>query len=158
MATSERAVFISYAHRDGGELALRLQKDLTSSGFNAWLDMQRLQGGASWTADIEHAIDNSSVVLALLTAGSYVSDICRAEQLRSLRKGKRVIPVLAQPGADVPLHLEARNYRDLTTSIGYDRQFALLVADIAADAGVVEPPSRFRSTYVTVPPLLRKSH
>ena len=117
--------------------------------------MQRLQGGASWTADIEHAIDNSSVVLALLTAGSYVSDICRAEQLRSLRKGKRVIPVLAQPGADVPLHLEARNYRDLTTSIGYDRQFALLVADIAADAGVVEPPSRFRSTYVTAPPLPR---
>src|SRR5215831_12238357 len=153
--TRQQAVFVSYAHRDASELALRLQKDLTASGFQVWLDIQRIQGGASWTVDIERAIDSASVVLALLTAGSYVSDICRAEQLRSLRKGKRVIPVMAQAGADVPLHLDTKNYRELSTSNSYDRQFALLLADIRGDAGIVAPPSKFRSTYVTAPPLPR---
>ena len=97
-------IFISYAHRDGA--------DLTAKGFDAWLDKQRLAGGVVWTTEIEAALDNAEFVLALLTPGSYTSEICRAEQLRSLRKGKCVVPLLAQAGADVPLHLEAKNYRD----------------------------------------------
>jgi len=46
--------------------------------------------------------------LALLTPGSYVSDICRAEQLRALRTKRCVIPVLAHAGTDIPLHLRRR--------------------------------------------------
>jgi TIR domain-containing protein len=91
-----RHTFISYAHKDGKELALCLQRDLKASGFDAWLDSQRLTSDSSWTTGVESAVDGSDVVLALLTPGSYVSDICRAEQLRSLRKGKCVIPVLGQ--------------------------------------------------------------
>lgn len=53
----ERRVFISYAHRDGAELAQRLQKDLTKSGFDAWLDTQRLTAGAQWATNIEEEID-----------------------------------------------------------------------------------------------------
>jgi len=105
-------IFISYAHKDGKDLALRLQQSLKASGLDTWLDSQRLQGGSSWTTEIETALDASDVVLALLTPGSYVSDICRAEQLRSLRKGKCVIPVLGQKNTDIPLHLETKSYRD----------------------------------------------
>jgi hypothetical protein len=47
-----QSVFISYARKDGAELALRLQKDLTAAGFEVWLDTQRIGGGASWT--VEH--------------------------------------------------------------------------------------------------------
>ena len=50
-------VFISYAHTDGAELALRLQQDLAACGFDVWLDKRRLTGGASWTVQIERAID-----------------------------------------------------------------------------------------------------
>jgi hypothetical protein len=53
-----------------------------------------------------------------VTSGSYVSEVCRAKQLRALRKHKCVIPLMAQPGADVPLHLEAKNYRDFTAGTG----------------------------------------
>src|SRR5215472_7219330 len=91
-------VFISYASRDGVDLALRLQADLTEKGFHVWLDKQRLAGGAVWTTEIEIALDTAEFVLALLTPGSYTSEICRAEQLRSLRKGKCVVPLLAQVG------------------------------------------------------------
>ena len=63
-----------------------------------------------WSQDIERAIERCEVVLALVSEGSYSSEICRAEQLRALRKGKRVIPLLAHAKAERPLHLEHLNY------------------------------------------------
>src|SRR5262245_59440102 len=110
--TSSSRVFISYAHRDGAQLAERIHDELLQRGFEPWLDRQRLEAGASWSIDIETALDHSDVVLALVSDGSYRSEICRAEQLRSLRKGACVIPVLVHTGADIPLFLEARQYVD----------------------------------------------
>ena len=80
---------------------------------------------------IEAAVDTSDVVLALLTPASYRSEICRAEQLRSLRKGKCLIPLLAVAGSDVPLHLEPKNYRDFTTEDTYAAGFQDLLRDVA---------------------------
>jgi hypothetical protein len=85
-------VFISYARKDGADLAQRLQADLKQRGFDAWLDIQRLRPGAVWSTGIETEIDSREVTLALLSPGSYSSEICRAEQLRALDKGNRVIP------------------------------------------------------------------
>ena len=110
--TPRNPVFISYARRDAAELALRLQTDLAVRGFDPWLDTHRLKGGAGWTVEIERNIDNAAAVLAILTPASYQSAICRAEQLRALRKGKVVIPLRARADADIPLHLEPANYRD----------------------------------------------
>ena len=146
-------VFISYARKDGAMLAQRLQKDLKEQGFDAWLDTQRITGGAIWTTDIEHALDEAEFVLALMTSGSYVSEICRAEQLRALRKHKCVIPLMAQPGADVPLHLEAKNYRDFTADSRYPQAFTELLADLHARNGIVLKPEFRETSYVTVPPL-----
>jgi hypothetical protein len=87
-------VFISYARKDGGSLAQRLQSDLKTEGYDTWLDVQRIAGGAGWSTEIEREIDTRQVTVALLSPGSYASEICRAEQLRALDKGKRVIPVL----------------------------------------------------------------
>jgi NB-ARC domain/TIR domain/WD domain, G-beta repeat len=148
-----RRVFISYARKDGDKLAVRLQKDLEAKGFEVWLDKQRIEGGANWTAEIEKAIDGAQVVLAILTPGSYVSSICRAEQLRSLRKGKKVIPLLGQAGTDVPLHLESANYRDFTAN--YDQQVRLLFQDITTGKNAVVLRKEFRVTVVTAPPLPR---
>ena len=63
-------VFISYARKDGAALAQRLQNDLNEQGFDAWLDIQRILGGATWTAGIEHVLDEAEFVLALMTSGS----------------------------------------------------------------------------------------
>src|SRR5215469_2751638 len=116
-------VFISYARKDGAPLAQRLQADLAREGFDAWLDTQRLAGGAVWSSTIEREIDTRKVTLALLSPGSYASEICRAEQLRALDKGNRVIPVVAVKGADRPLFLYARQYRDFTDEAGYAVRF-----------------------------------
>ena len=147
-------VFISYARIDGAELAQRLQRNLKEQGFDAWLDTQRIAGGASWTNEIEQALDACQVTLALVTPGSYASEICRAEQLRALRNGKRVIPLVARSGSDIPLHLETKNYRDFTDPASYDQCFTQLLHDIET-GGAVELKERYlttRVTYVTAPP------
>ena len=134
------------------DLANRLQTDLAKEGHGAWLDSQRILGGASWTKDIETALDEAHVVLALLTAGSFASEICRAEQLRSLRKGKCVIPLLAQRGVDIPLYLESKNYRDFSTTDAYCHSWPDLLKDIQSTNGVALRPE-YRQTYVTAPPI-----
>ena len=95
-------IFISYARKDGRDLALRLRGDLIERDYDVWLDTAEIEGGASWSNEIEAAIDRCDVALALLSTGSYHSEICRAEQLRSLRKGKRVIPLLVQATVNAP--------------------------------------------------------
>ena len=147
-------VFISYAHKDGTALARQLQSDLANEGFDAWLDTQRLAGGAVWSAEIEQEIDTRQVTIALLTRGSYESEICRAEQLRALDKGNRVLPVLATKGTDRPLYLYARQYRDFTDDANYAARLAELLADIRGDATATLPDTyrKTRVTYLTAPP------
>jgi WD40 repeat protein len=134
-------LLISYAHRDGAEQAQRLAADLERLGHEVWWDHNRLRGGASWNAEIEKAIDRSDVVLALLSWGSHLSHICRAEQLRALRRGKRVIPVLLQEDADRPIHLETKQYVPL------DKLLDAVQGDEAAAL-----PEKYRCTCVTAPP------
>jgi WD40 repeat protein len=147
-------IFISYARRDGAKLAQRLQKDLEDSGFDTWLDIQRIKGGAVWSIEIEREVDTRQVTLALMSPGSSSSEICRAEQLRALDKGHRVIPVLAVKGADRPLYLYARQFRDFTNDGDYPGRITELLADIRGDATATLPDAyrNTRVTYLTVPP------
>jgi hypothetical protein len=119
-------VFISYAHRDGASLAVRLAQDL---GANNWIDISKLRAGDIWEREIESALDAAEVVLALLSPGSYASEICRAEQMRALRKGKCVIALLALP-CDFPLHFETRQYLDFTSPAAYPGRFETLLEAI----------------------------
>jgi hypothetical protein len=72
-----RRVFISYSRKDGSETARRLCDTLTDAGCDVWLDTDRIPGGASWTKDIERALNNCHVLLAVLTEGSFVSGVVR---------------------------------------------------------------------------------
>jgi WD40 repeat protein len=148
-------IFISYARKDAASLASHLQAGLDPD-YDVWLDTARLAAGASWTLEIEKQIDRCDVLLALMTPGSYVSDICRAEQLRALRLGKRVIPLLAAPNAERPLHLETANYRDFTAVKPGPEQLRQLREDIRTGRNTVALKPQFRATYVTAPPLPRK--
>ncbi|HEY6845777.1 MAG TPA: NB-ARC domain-containing protein [Terracidiphilus sp.] len=147
-------IFISYARKDGAALAQRLQSDLTKEGFNAWIDTQHIPGGAVWSPAIEREVDSRQVTLALLSPASFVSEICRAEQIRALDKGNRVIPVLAVKGADRPLFLYARQYRDFTNEASYSVRFGELLADIRGDATATLPENYRQTpvTYLTAPP------
>jgi WD40 repeat protein len=145
-------IFISYAHRDGADLAARLQADLQARGFDVWLDKHRLLGGDVWADEIEIAIDRCDVAVALLSAGSFLSDICRAEQQRSLRRGKLVIPVRVQRDCDVPLFLETRQYIDFSDISNYAPSLQQLLESVGERRGVVAP-AESRASYNNAPPL-----
>ena len=110
-----------------------------------WLDTNRIRGGASWGREIEQALNDCDVLVAVLTPASYVSEICRAEQIWALDEGKVVIPVLAAAGTPVPIHLKGRQWRK------YPEQQAELLDDIAG--GVAAIPASRPLRYDTVPNL-----
>lgn len=157
-------LFVSYAHQDAGDLAGRLEGDLTLRGYDTWRDRKRITGGAAWSREIEHAIDGAGAVLALLSRASVESDICRGEHLRALRLKKRVVPLLVQQDADRPVYLEAAHYI-LFDSLAPDEYAASSGALLAAiergeSASLAGPylAKRIRppeERYRTVPPLPR---
>ncbi len=146
-------IFISYSHKDGGELAIRLLEDLTERGYYVWLDKERVKVGSSWSRDIEENLDLSEVVVAVLSAGSLESKVCRGEQLRSLQKNKCVIPVLAQSGADRPVYLEEKSCLDLSDTGMYSVRLEELISAIKNRSGAMLAPGFGRTRYDTVPPL-----
>jgi hypothetical protein len=76
---------------------------------------------------------------------------------KSIRKGKCVIPLLAAPGSDIPLHLVPKNYRDFSEKRTYTASFRSLVTDIETRSGVAMPPS-YRltpATYISGPPTVK---
>src|ERR1019366_2715392 len=145
-------IFISYAHRDSGDLAEKLQTDLQALGFDVWLDRLRLKGGDRCTNEIEDALDRTQVVLALLSDGSFASDTCRAEQGWSLDTGKCVIPVRVQSDCRVPLRLYTRQWIDFSDLTKYAERFRQLQESIAKRLGVVAPPDT-QPRYNNAPPL-----
>ena len=142
----------SYARKDGAALAQRLQEDLNNEGFDTWIDVQRFSGGVVWSMELVQRIDSCRIMIALLSPGSCLSEICRAEQLRALDKGKRLIPVLAAQG--VEHYLYVRQYRDFTNENDYVARRVELLADIRGDAtaGLPDTYRKTRVTYLTAPP------
>lgn len=125
--SEKRRIFISYAREDSVDLAFRLRNTLIEAGHNVWMDTSEIHAGASWSRDLEEAIERSEIVLALLSASAYVSEICRAEQLRAIRKNKRIIPILVHTDADRPIYLENMHYLDFSDTA----QFDLLMGQLA---------------------------
>lgn len=127
-----RKIFISYARTDSKLLAHRLCADLQAAGYTVWLDTSEIAGGASWSQDIEQAIEDCSIMIPLMSPASYNSQWCRAEQLRAVRKGKKLVPLLAVAGAEVPLHLEHLNYLDFSQTSLYGERLQDLLSDLRA--------------------------
>jgi hypothetical protein len=129
---TNRKIFISYARTDSKLLAHRLCTDLQGAGYTVWLDTSEIGGGASWSQDIEEAIEECSVMVALMSPAAYQSQWCRAEQLRAVRKGKKLLPIMAVKGAEVPLHLEHLNYLDFSQTSRYGERLQDLLSDLRA--------------------------
>ncbi len=150
-----RNIFVSYEHGHGSAVAQRLSKLLIDRGHDVWMDVARIRGGSSWSEEIEEALNACDLLLAVLTPGSNRSPMCRGEQIWAAEQGKLVIPILAAPGASVPIHLKDRQYRK------YPEQEAELLLDINADR---LPSSFMRRTlyHDTVPSLpktfLKRNH
>lgn len=60
-------VFLSYGRRDASNFVERLAKDLSDAGHRVWRDISDLEVPRSWDTQLSRAIDNSDVLVAVLT-------------------------------------------------------------------------------------------
>jgi TIR domain len=131
--------FFSYAHHDAetdpkiisaftADLENRVSAKLTNADFHIWRDTEGLRTGDLWQSKLEETIQNSDVLIILLTPKWIQSDFCRREysifeQTENQRSvGEYVVPVLVRslkkqerhftaPQASTYSRLQARQYQ-----------------------------------------------
>jgi hypothetical protein len=145
-------IFISYARKDARPRAECLAAALEESGFDVWMDRQRILGGASWSRTIEQAIDSSGAMLALLSPASYESRVCRGEHLTALDAGKPVVPVLVSAAAPRPVYLAADHYLVIDSDAAQDAAWTALLAALGSQ-GTATLSDAYRHRAVVQRPL-----
>lgn len=97
-------LFYSYAHCDE-PLCQQLQKHLTAlkrSGLiTDWYD-RKIEPGAEWAAEIQHAMERAGIILLLISAdflaSQYIFEVELPFALQRQKEGRaRVIPILLRP-------------------------------------------------------------
>jgi translation elongation factor EF-4 len=96
LATETHSVFVSYAHNADSQFALMLVEDLKNGGAPAWLDQIDIPPGVEWDREVEHALNNCTHLLVILSPASVDSTNVRNEIHFALNKQKKIIPVLHQ--------------------------------------------------------------
>ena len=100
-------VFISYGSQDRDMAALLADK-LRRTGFDAWLDVAKINAGMSIVTAISKQLAKTDLILVLLSRNSVASPWCRAEYEAALTQeietgAKRVVPVILDDVAIPPL-------------------------------------------------------
>src|SRR4051794_35303823 len=104
MAQFPTKVFISYSHLDATWLE-RLKRHLApvirGGLLDCWDDTQ-VQPGDEWVQKVEAALEESQIVVLLISAAFFASDFIHEKELSPLladaqKKGKRILPLLLSP-------------------------------------------------------------
>lgn len=90
-------IFISYARRDGRDLAAALRQHLETHGFDIWQDVVAMGGGDEWWPQIAQAIENARAIVLILTDGALESPVVRREWVHARRAGTPILPVVFDP-------------------------------------------------------------
>ncbi len=141
-------IFISYAREDVAE-AQRLSLDLTSAGFETWLDVERLLPGQKWADEIEKAIKNSSYFIALLSTRSVSK---RGFVQKELKKAVDVLHELpygmtyvipARLDNSMPTNPELQEYQWVDMLPNWEKGIELIISSLKSDAGKIDLKKRY---------------
>ena len=127
-------VFLSYARKDT-ELANELGERLAKGGFQVWNSHQQVVPGENWAKEIGKALDDSDLMVILLTPKAMESDWLRHEiefAIGSKKYEGRLFTVFVgaglEAGKDLPWILLKLPHRQVESPKG----FAAVVKDIRA--------------------------
>jgi len=133
-------LFISYGHADASAFAERLKSDLQAAGYTVWWDKEGIRSGQAWDARIEGAIEECSVLLAVLTPGSVRKDsICRDEITYAMVLPRAVVAAKAAEEVRPTLALVRRSWVDFTQD--YHDGLRRLLAYLDGSKEALLPPS-----------------
>jgi hypothetical protein len=85
-------IFLNYA-RQNTQSADLLISLLEKEGFSVWVDRTRIYGADIWLEDIAKAIDECSIILALLSSASAERPMVQQEIIYAFEQGKKILPV-----------------------------------------------------------------
>ena len=103
-------IFMSYSRREVGfvdQLTSRLEKE----GFQVWLDYRNLIPGSPWKVQIEKGLDESEVIVLVVSKESMASKYVELEWRRVIQEDKRVILAIFE-AVDLPDVLEKYEWVD----------------------------------------------
>ncbi len=92
-------LFLSYARQDS-HFALRLAADLENLKHQIWVDSINLTGGEEWYDELERAIREADIFIAIITPSSTHSKWCKRDWLFADKLQKIIIPILLE--GDIP--------------------------------------------------------
>ncbi len=94
---SPARIFISYARADGRAFAEALERRLKRAGITSWRDLRSIESG-DIRAQVLDAVERVQHLVLVLSQRALQSDWVRREWTWARMKGRRVSPVLADPG------------------------------------------------------------
>ena len=90
----ENYIFISYAHADREEV-FKLLSEFEEKGYRFWYD-DGIAPGSEWPEDIAQHLNNSYVVMAIITPRSVNSVNCKREINYALAQNKHFLSVILE--------------------------------------------------------------
>lgn len=91
-------IFISYKREDI-KFASKLTKSLRKNNFEVWID-EDIRAGQNWRDEVCDAIDDSSVVLFLVSPASVESKYCKEELEHAHGTRKTILPVVLSDASE----------------------------------------------------------
>ncbi len=129
-------VFLSHAQKDY-KLARKLGKRLATAGFAVWIAEDQIVPGDNWAKKLGKALDDSELMVTLLTPGAMASDAVRQNieyAIGAKRFAYRLFTVFVGPKDEVPkdipwilwrlAHRQVRSAKDFGTVAEAIRQYA----------------------------------
>ncbi|NIM16579.1 MAG: TIR domain-containing protein [Candidatus Aminicenantes bacterium] len=106
-------VFISYQRTDR-DIAEKLWTRLQVSNYNPWMDIHNISKGAYWPEEIDKGLDESDLVIGLMSPEALGSRSVKNEWYWALDNNKPLIPLLLRPCEKIPHRFTAINYIDFS--------------------------------------------
>ena len=89
-------VFISYSREDKDRV-IELAQKLREAGVSLWIDQGGIDGAAMWSEEIVHALEDSKVLMLMVTEKAVNShNVVKEVTIASETKG-RILPVHLEP-------------------------------------------------------------
>jgi hypothetical protein len=104
------SIFLSYSRREVGFVD-QLTDQLQKAGFQVWLDYRSLMPGSPWKTQIEKGLDESEVILLVVSKESMASKYVEFEWRRVIQEDKRIILAIFE-AVDLPEVLEKYEWVD----------------------------------------------
>jgi Uncharacterized protein conserved in bacteria len=136
-------VFLSYSRRDE-ETVFKIRKSLERRGIDVWIDQDDIGTGSRWDIQIEQGIQESRIILVVLSPASVESPNVGDEWSYALDKGKHIIPVMLEQ-CEVPMRIASLQRIEFFEN--FEKGMANLAAAILEDKNVARAAGKRRKPF-----------